>query len=65
MPDYALNSSIGNYDGNIYEGLFSAAEKSLLNKTEPFIGYEEYLKPNLDLNLLKTDKLKSRIWDSQ
>lgn len=40
MPDYALNSSIGNYDGNIYEGLFSAAENSLLNVTEPFIGYE-------------------------
>lgn len=61
MPDFALNSSIGSYDGNIYEGLFSAAEKSLLNETEPFIGYEKYLKPNLDLELLKQGKLKSRI----
>jgi len=52
-PDKVLKSTIGRYDGNVYEALFEAATKSTLNQTEPFDGYKEYLRPNLNLELLK------------
>jgi len=52
-PDNILRSSIGRYDGNVYEALFDAAQKSVLNQTEPFDGYEQYLKPHLNKELLK------------
>jgi acyl-CoA oxidase len=51
--DNILKSSIGKYDGNIYEALFDAAQKSVLNLRDPFDGYEEYLKPHLNKELLK------------
>jgi acyl-CoA oxidase len=51
--DSILKSSIGKYDGNIYESLFDAAQKSVLNLRDPFDGYEEYLKPHLNKELLK------------
>ena len=40
MPDFALNSTIGKYDGNIYEALMEGAKNSPLNKTDPFIGFQ-------------------------
>jgi acyl-CoA oxidase len=52
-PDNVLKSTIGKYDGNVYEALFDAAQKSVLNKTDPFEGYEKYLKPHLNKELLK------------
>jgi flavocytochrome c len=51
-PDFILRSTIGRYDGNVYEALFDAAQKSILNKTDPFDGYE-HLKPHLNKDLLK------------
>jgi len=51
--DNILRSSIGRYDGNVYEALFDAAQKSVLNQTDPFDGYEQYLKPHLNKELLK------------
>ena len=33
--------------------LVEAAEKSPLNRTDPFEGYEKVLRPHLDLELLK------------
>jgi len=53
IPDSVLRSAIGRYDGNVYEALFDAAQKSILNQIDPFIGYEEYLKPHLNKELLK------------
>jgi len=53
FSDFVLKSSIGRYDGNVYEALFDAAQKSILNEIDPFIGYEEYLKPHLNKELLK------------
>lgn len=53
IPDRVLNSTIGRYDGNIYEALYEAAKKAPLNKTDPFDGYHEYLKPHLDIEFLK------------
>jgi len=52
IPDRILNSTIGRFDGNVYEALYEHARKNPLNKTEPFTGYE-YLKPHLDLEVLK------------
>jgi len=53
IPDNVLNSSIGSSDGNAYESLVVAASKSVLNKVEPFEGWDEALKPHLDLEFLK------------
>jgi len=53
IPDRVLNSVIGRYDGNVYEALFESAQKSVLNQTDPFYGYEEVLRPYLDLEILK------------
>ena len=52
-PDKVLKSTIGRYDGNVYEALFDAAQRSILNQTDPFDGYAEYLKPHLNIELLK------------
>jgi flavocytochrome c len=52
-PDNVLKSTIGRYDGNVYESLYDAAQKSVLNRTDPFDGYNEYLRPHLNKELLK------------
>jgi hypothetical protein len=39
IPDNALNSTLGSYDGNVYERLFEHARRSPLNKKDPFDGY--------------------------
>ena len=51
--DNVLKSTIGRYDGNVYEALFDAAQKSVLNETDPFDGYEQHLKPHTNKELLK------------
>ena len=53
IPDIVLRSAIGRYDGNVYEALFDSAQKSILNQIDPFVGYEEHLRPHLDKELLK------------
>jgi acyl-CoA oxidase len=53
IPDAVLRSNIGKKDGNVYEALFDSAQKSILNQTDPFVGYEQYLKPHLNKELLK------------
>lgn len=53
FPDNVLNSTIGRYDGNVYEALYEAATRSRLNRVQPFKGYEQYLRPHLDLEMLK------------
>lgn len=52
IPDRVLNSSLGRYDGKVYEALYASAQKSELNQQPHFQGYEEYLKPHLDLPFL-------------
>jgi len=54
FPDSVLNSTIGSYDGNVYERLFDAAFHAPLNEhpDRPFAGYEE-LRKSLDLEFLK------------
>jgi flavocytochrome c len=53
IPDSVLRSAIGRYDGNVYEALFDAAQKSILNQIDPFVGYEQYLRPHTNKELLK------------
>ena len=53
IPDRVLNSTIGRKDGNVYEALYQAAKDSSLNQTEVFEGWEEVLKPHLDLEQLE------------
>ena len=53
ISDNVLNSTIGRYDGNVYEALVEAANKSEMNKVDPFEGYEDSLRPHLDLEFLK------------
>eukprot|EP01096_Ripella_sp_DP13-Kostka_P008124 TRINITY_DN301_c0_g2_i3.p1 TRINITY_DN301_c0_g2~~TRINITY_DN301_c0_g2_i3.p1 ORF type:complete len:1349 (-),score=671.96 TRINITY_DN301_c0_g2_i3:116-4162(-) len=53
IPDRVLCSTIGSSDGNVYEALYEAAKRSPLNQVPVFEGYEEYLRPHLDLDLLK------------
>ena len=40
IPDDFLASSIGCYDGNVYERLLECARNSCLNQVDPFIGFE-------------------------
>ena len=62
IPDRVLNSTIGRYDGNVYEALIESVKSSQLNDTDPFVGYEEELRPRLDLDLLKIgNKLQSNL----
>ena len=53
FPDSVIKSTIGRYDGNVYEALYDAAQKSTLNQTDPFVGYDKTLKPHLNKELLK------------
>jgi len=53
FSDFVLKSNIGRYDGNVYEALFDSAQKSILNQIDPFIGYEKYLQPYTNKELLK------------
>ena len=54
FPDSVLNSSIGSFDGNVYERLFDAAFHAPLNAhpDRPFKGYDE-LRKALDLDFLR------------
>eukprot|EP01114_Cavostelium_apophysatum_P005803 TRINITY_DN1697_c0_g1_i1.p1 TRINITY_DN1697_c0_g1~~TRINITY_DN1697_c0_g1_i1.p1 ORF type:complete len:698 (+),score=185.82 TRINITY_DN1697_c0_g1_i1:104-2197(+) len=53
ISDNVLNSVLGRHDGNVYEALFESAKNSPLNKTDPFDGYKEYLRPHLNVEFLK------------
>ena len=55
IPDRVLNSTLGRKDGNVYEALFQAAKDSNLNKTEVLDGFDKFVKPHLDLELLQNE----------
>lgn len=44
-PDFILGSTLGAYDGNVYERLFEDAMKSPLNQEPVNRTFELYLKP--------------------
>lgn len=51
LPDYILSSTLGAYDGNVYERLLEAAKKSPLNQKDVNESYHLYLKPFIKSNL--------------
>ncbi|KAG7167057.1 Peroxisomal acyl-coenzyme A oxidase 1-like 1 [Homarus americanus] len=51
MPDALLNSTLGSWDGNVYQRLFDEALKSPLNKTDVPDAYYKYLRPLMKSNL--------------
>lgn len=51
FPDTALGSTIGAYDGNVYERLLDAAKKSPLNQEDVNKSFHLYLKPLMQSNL--------------
>jgi len=53
FPDRVLNSVLGNYDGNVYEAIMEHSIRSSLNRTDPFDGYNEHIRPLLDMNLIR------------
>jgi acyl-CoA oxidase len=53
IPDCTHESTLGCYDGNVYEALYDGATRSRLNQQVPFRGYKKYLQPHLDLDFLK------------
>ena len=51
FPDESLRSTLGSWDGRVYERLFEAARRTPLNRTDVPDGYHKYLKPVMRANL--------------
>lgn len=51
LDDYALNSALGRYDGDVYKALFDMAQQEPLNKTQVTPGYTEFIRPILKSKL--------------
>jgi acyl-CoA oxidase len=51
FSDDIMQSTLGSYDGNVYENLFAAAQKSTLNQEEVNKSFHLYLKPFIKSNL--------------
>ncbi|THH33351.1 hypothetical protein EUX98_g807 [Antrodiella citrinella] len=47
FTDWELDSSLGRFDGNVYESLWERAQMEPLNQSEVPDGYEDFLKPIL------------------
>lgn len=51
IHDYMLNSTLGNYNCNVYENLLESAIKSPLNRESVNQSFEKYLQPFMKSNL--------------
>ncbi|KAG5668402.1 hypothetical protein PVAND_016342 [Polypedilum vanderplanki] len=51
LSDAVVSSTLGTYDGNVYENIFEAAMKSPLNQEDVNKSFHLYLKPFLKSNL--------------
>ncbi|KAL0088744.1 acyl-CoA dehydrogenase/oxidase C-terminal [Phycomyces blakesleeanus] len=45
LPDYLLNSALGENEGRVYERMAEMTEKEPLNRSEVIDGYEEFILP--------------------
>lgn len=52
LHDKILNSTLGSYDGNVYERLFTEALKSPLNQEPVNMSFNKYLKPIMEKSKL-------------
>lgn len=55
MSDEQLGSTLGRYNGDVYEAIYDEAKKSPLNQAKVMIGWEDF-SPNLDLDFLREGK---------
>ena len=51
FPDESLKSTLGSFDGNVYERMLDQAKKGALNKDDVQPSFEKYLKPLMNSNL--------------
>lgn len=51
IHDQSLLSTLGAYDGQVYQRMFDAALKSPLNKSDVLPAYQKYIKPVLKANI--------------
>jgi hypothetical protein len=56
FTDDALKSTIGKYDGNVYEAIYDAAARNPVNQSPVMVGWED-LSKQLDLSFLKEGEL--------
>mmetsp|Transcript_120869 Transcript_120869/g.277150 ORF Transcript_120869/g.277150 Transcript_120869/m.277150 type:complete len:670 (-) Transcript_120869:105-2114(-) len=61
--DSELKSTLGRYDGNVYEAIYAEAKKSPLNERPKMLGWE-HLRPILDIEFL-TEGMKHQRADSR
>ena len=51
IPDEILQSTLGAFDGNVYERMLDQAKKTELNKNDVQPSFEKYLKPLMKSSL--------------
>lgn len=51
LSDDILRSTLGAYDGNVYERLYEEAQKSPMNQDQENKTFHKYLKPFLKSNM--------------
>eukprot|EP00756_Hemistasia_phaeocysticola_P023045 Hpha_TRINITY_DN15868_c2_g3::TRINITY_DN15868_c2_g3_i2::g.192178::m.192178/K00232/E1.3.3.6, ACOX1, ACOX3; acyl-CoA oxidase len=44
FSDYDLKSTLGRYDGNVYEAIYEEARRSPLNQADKMVGWDDYSK---------------------
>lgn len=52
FSDAELKSTLGRYDGNVYEAIYEQAKRSPLNQSSRMVGWEKFEK-HLDLDILR------------
>jgi acyl-CoA oxidase len=56
LPDYAINSPLGSYDGDVYRRMFERVKHTNPFKTHPY--FEEVIKPVLLRKDVVIDKIQ-------
>lgn len=55
FSDHSLKSTLGRYDGNVYEAIYEEAKRSPLNQNPRMVGWDK-LKEVLDLDFIRANK---------
>ncbi|TFK36086.1 peroxisomal oxidase [Crucibulum laeve] len=61
FSDWELDSSLGVYDGKVYESLWNRAQQEPLNQTEVPAAYEQSIKPMLERGQRQAAKSRSKL----
>ena len=59
LSDHSLKSTIGRFDGNVYEAIYEEARRSPLNQNPRMVGWDD-LKQVLDLDFIRENKKVQR-----